>query len=223
VYKAMFLTCDIKLRKAHLLSKILFTASIVVAVIINPEKTPLLLPVLLLLGVVGFNLEWVFAATVLTGLVGCYLAISAYLLSLTGLYNMSLLQVLLVALRAITIGYSIILVFNIISPIDLYNALRTLGARRFSTYIILLWRLIPLGLRSFIDSLAVGYLKREKTTSRIPPATASVIEAGWLIEEYSYWRLRVKSKTHIPLPRSLLYTVTLYLTSIIILILVKIL
>jgi len=217
----MFLTGDSGFRRAHLESKIVFTASLLFAYMVNPEKFPTLLPVLCVLGALHAGLEWIVATLTLTSLVGAYLAGSAYLLSLIGVYTMTLLQVLFVALRAVAIAFSIVLVFNMISPIELYNALHLLGARRSSSYTLLLWRLMPLALRNFIDSLAVGYLKREKIASRIPPATASVIEAGWFIEEYSYWRLRVKSKTHISLPRSLLHTFTLLFFSLVILLLAR--
>lgn len=221
VYKAMFLAGDSGFKRAHVESKIVFTASLLLAYTANPEKFPAILPVLCALGTLHAGLEWVVATLTLTGLVGVYLAGSAYLLSLTGVYAMTPLQVLFVALRATAIAFSIVLVFNTISPVELYNALHLLRARHFSSYALLLWRLMPLALRNFIDSLAVGYLKREKITSRIPPATASVIEAGWFIEEYSYWRLRVKSKTRIPLSRSLLHTLTLLLFSLITLLLAR--
>lgn len=219
VYKSMFLTGDTGLRKAHIASKALFTFSLILVYMHSPEKAPLLLPILLLLGFLHAGLEWIIATLTLTGLVSAYLASSAYLLSLTGLYTMTPLEVLSVTLRSITVGFALILLFNVISPVELYNALHALGAKRFSSYPLLVWRLIPLGLRNFVDSVAVGYLKREKITSRIPPATASVIEAGWFIEEYLYWRLRVKSKTQIPLSRSIVYSIVLVVTSLITLLL----
>lgn len=221
VYKSMFLTGDSGLREAHVLSKIVFTTSLVLAHVVYPEKSPTILPVLVVLGIVHASLEWVTAILSLTGLVGVYLASSAYLLSLTGLYYMTPIQVLMIALRATTIAMSIVLVFNTISPIELYNLLHVLGAKRFSTYTLLLWRLTPLGLKSFTDSLAVGHLKKESTVKRIPPATASIIESGWFIEEYNYWRLRVRTKTQIPLTRTTLHTIILLLSSLTILLLVK--
>ncbi|MCC6025112.1 MAG: hypothetical protein LM555_02300 [Desulfurococcaceae archaeon] len=219
VYKSIFLTGDTGLRRAHAASKILFTTSLVVAYTVNPEKSPTLLPLLVALGVLHAGFEWVVAALTLVSLVSAYLAGSAYLLSLTGLYTMTPLQALLVVARATAVAFGVVLVFNMISPVELYNALHTLGAKHFSSYPLLVWRLMPLGLRNFTDSVAVGYLKREKITSRIPPATASIIEAGWFIEEYSYWRLRVKSKTQIPLPRSIVHSLVLVAASLTILLL----
>jgi hypothetical protein len=213
-YKSIFLTGDAGLKRAHVATKVLFATSLLVVYTLSPEKAPLVLPVLLILGLLHAGLEWITATITLTGLVGAYLGCSSYLLSFTGLYTMTPLQVLLVVFRSITIGFAVILVFNMISPAELYNALHVLGAKQFSSYPLLVWRLMPLGLRNFVDAVAVGYLKREKITSRIPPATASVIEAGWFIEEYSYWRLRVKSKTQIPLSRSIVYSIVLVVASL---------
>jgi len=223
IYKSMFLTGDSGLRRAHVMSKVLFTISLVFVYTLYSEKSPIILPVLVVLGLIHAGIEWVIAILTLAGLAGLYLAGSAYLLSLTGLYTMIPLQVFIIALRAMAIAISIMLVFNTISPIELYNTLYLLGAKYFSSYTLLLWRLIPLGLRNFIDSLTVGYLKKEKTIKRLPSATASIIEAGWFIEEYSYWRLRVKSKTQIPLARTTLHTLILLISSLIVLLLIKIL
>jgi hypothetical protein len=222
IYKSMFLTGDSGLRRAHVLSKLAFTISLILVHVVYSEKSIAILPVLIVLGIAHAGLEWIIAVLSLIGLVGVYLASSAYLLSLTGLYYMAPLQILTIALRATTVAMSIILLFNIISPIELYNLLHVLRARHFSTYTLLLWRLMPLGLKNFTDSLAVGYLKKETTVKRIPPATASIIESGWFIEEYNYWRLRVSSKTHIPVTRTIIHTIILLLSSLTILLIVKI-
>jgi len=216
VYKALFITGDHGYRTSHSLSKLLFTLSIILYVVRLPHSTHLVALIVVVLGLIHPGLEWLLATSLLAGLVGFYMGISAYLLSMLGLYQMHLHNVLVIALRTYSISLTGVFVFTTITPIELYNLLLILGLSRASNYPLLVWRLMPQSLRNFLDSISVGGLKKEPATSRVPAAVASVIEMGWFVEEYSYWRLRAKPKTPIHIDRSTKYTVILLASSLLI-------
>ncbi|MGB9816516.1 MAG: hypothetical protein ACPLQS_02825 [Desulfurococcaceae archaeon] len=219
VYKSLFLAEDTGFRRAHFLSKAVFILSITLLITRNPGSSYLLVAFLTPLGLMFPGLEWVVAILGLSAFTGLLLAASAYLVSLLGFYQMHVLQILDIVLRTMGISMGIVFSFNIISPIELYNALYVLRGRRVAVIPLMLWKMIPQGLRNFMDSLMVGYSKREIFTKRIPPAVASLIEASWLTEEYCYWKLRIPVKTRINLERSyrhtiILLTVALFITLI---------
>ncbi|MGC8983138.1 MAG: hypothetical protein ACP5KA_05255 [Desulfurococcaceae archaeon] len=218
IYKSLFLAGESGYKLAHPASKLAFIASAAAFLALRSPASFLATPLVLVLGAIHPGLSWVASALALSALAGSYFALSAYLLSLTGLYYMSLLDVLLVALRTSSISLLILFAFTTISPLDLFNALLAAGARRFSSYPLLVWRLAPQGLKNFAESLAVGSLKREPATKRIPAAAASIIEAGWLTEEYCYWRLRAEPTKRIKLGTSPRHTLLLVAASAILLI-----
>lgn len=214
IYKSLFLAGDAGFRRAHFLAKAVFILSVALLISRNPAKSYLLIGFLTPLGLIFPGLEWVVATLGLSGFTGLLLSLSAYLLSLLGLYQMHLHQILDIVLRTIGISFGILFSFNIISPIELYNALYILRGRKVAVIPLLLWKMIPQGLRNFVDSLMVGYLKREFFAKRIPPAVASVIETSSFIEEYCYWKLRIPVKTRINLERSYKHTIILLMISL---------
>ena len=222
IYKTLFLSGDSGYRLAHTYSKLVLIASMTAILVFSPRKTIFIIPLIVVLGLISPGLDWVIASITLSGLAGFYLSISAYLLSLTGLYSMDLFKIIEVAARTTGISLSFIFMFTIISPIEIHDLLYYLKGRRACVIPLLLWRLIPYSLRNFMDSLAVGYLKKEKTFKRRAPASASMIETGRFIEDYCYARLETESKTSIQLPRNTKYSILLIIASLI-LILIKIL
>lgn len=216
VYKSLFLSGDSGYRKAYFLAKVIFILSIALFISRSPSKVYLLIPVIIILGYFYPGRDWIIAVLTLTAFTGAFLSISSYLLSLIGLYHMDLVQIPEIIMRAVGVGVSIVFSFMIISPIELYNAIFTFRGRKYAVFPLLLWKLIPHGLKNFIDSIVVGYLKREYIVKRIPTAVASLLETDWLIEEYCYWRLRVPTKTIISLERSYRHTLTLLMASLVI-------
>lgn len=223
VYKALFLTGDSGYKLAHPLAKLVIIASVAAFIAQHPVHAPVLIPLVLVLGFIYPGSEWVVAASLLSLLAGAYLAVSAYLLSLLGLYYMSLVDVVLVALRTYAISIAILFLFNTISPVDLYNALYYLKAGSSSNYPLLLWRLIPQGLKNFAEAISLSVVKGEKAVKRIPAAVASVIEAGWFIEEYCYWRLRTKPQSPISSMASPKHTLILLVAALAIALLSRVL
>lgn len=217
VYKSLFLKGDTGYRQAHVAVKALLIISIALFISRKPDQVFVLAAILVPFGLLYPGLEWVVAVVGLSAFTGTVLAVSAYLLSLTGLYHMHALQILESVARTIGISVGVVFAFTIISPIELYNVIYALGGRKAAVFPLLLWKLIPQGLRNFADSLVVGSLKREHTTKRIPPAVASLIEAGWLIEEYCYWKLRTPVKITIGLKRSPKYTILLLVATVLVL------
>jgi len=219
IYKSFFLTGDEGFRRAHVLAKATFILSIILLILKNPARSYLLALFIIPIGLIYPGFEWVVAVTTLTALVGFAMGASAYLLSLTGLYHMTPLELLLIMARSIGLGMGLVFMFVIISPIELFNLLYLLGFRSAAVVPLLLAKTTPLGVRSFLDSLMVGSLKHEAFTKRIPPAVASLIEVGRFIDEYCYWKLRIPARKMIAINRSYNYTVILLIISLLLAIL----
>ncbi|MEM4487816.1 MAG: hypothetical protein QXK88_03310 [Desulfurococcaceae archaeon] len=214
VYKSFFLFGDEGYRKAHYLSKIIFVSVVLLLMMTIPERAYLMSFIIIPLGLLSPHPEWILASTILSSLAGLYLSISAYILSFTGLYYMETLQILEIAGRAIGFSLSLIFIFATISPIEIHNLLYFLRSKRSCVFPLLLWRLVPYGLKNFMDSLSVGSLKGEQVTKRIPPAVASMIEIGRFIDEYCYWRLKTGVKTPLKLNKNSVYTFLLIVGSV---------
>lgn len=214
VHKSLFMSGDTGFRTAHPISKLAFLVSLVALLAKGPSRVLAITPVILLLGAVHPGYEWVAASAILSGLVGLYMGTSAYLLSLLGLYEMGLFDVVNITLRTFSFSVSTIFVFNSLSPLEFYNVLLLLGARRASSYPILVWRFMPQGLKNFVDSLMVGYLKKERSYKRLPSAVASFIEIRKLVDEYCYWRIRTQAKVTINIDRDQNYTFMLLVASL---------
>lgn len=219
VYRALFISGETGFRTAHPLSKLAFIASFLILLVEEPGKAILVIPVVALLGIVHPGYEWLSASFALSGLVGVYMGVSAYILSLLGLYEMRLFDILVVALRTFSISSVALFIFIMLSPIEFYNILVLIGLKRASSYPLLIWRMTPQALRNFVDSMSAGYLKGEKTLKRVPAAVASVIEMGRLVNEYCYWRLKTSPKVIVYLSREPNYTYMLLASSLIIVVL----
>lgn len=216
VYRSLFIASDSGYRRAHLLSKAVFILSIILLIALNPRRTYLLIFLISPISLLYPGPEWLLAVTTLSSLVGVTLAGSAFLLSLLGLFEMTILQFIEIIARTIGISLGVVFSFTIISPIEIYNIIYTLHGGRLSVIPLLLWRMIPQGMRYFVESIQVGRLKQERVTKRIPPAVAGMIEISTLIEEYSYWRLRTTPKGTIGYERSYKYTIVLLIIALLI-------
>jgi len=195
VYKTFFLSGDTGFRRAHWAVKIAHVA--IVALIIAIGDTRLLVELSLIsmiLGLYSLGYEWVVSTLALSAILSVYMSLTALIASLIGIAPISLERALLIAIRTLALSTTLAFTFTIISPLEITSLLIKLGARRASATPLLTWRLIPYGLKSFIESLQVGYVKGERTLSRIPPAVASIVEAGRLIEEYCFYKLSSKAK-----------------------------
>ncbi|MEM4718029.1 MAG: hypothetical protein QXE81_04630 [Desulfurococcaceae archaeon] len=214
VYKSLFLAGDTGYRRAHLLSKFVFILSVILLISVNPERSYILVLIVAPISIIYPGLEWLIAISSLSAFVGLFLAGSAFILSSIGLFQMTLYQFTMIVIRTIGISIGIIFSFNIISPIELYNILYSLHLRKIAVVPLILWKIIPYGLKSILDSLMVGQLKRELFTKRIAPAVASMLETSWFIEEYCYWRLKSTPKTPISYERSYKYTIILLICAL---------
>lgn len=214
LYKSLFLLGDTGYRRAHLLSKFVFILSVVLLISVNPERSYILFLLISPIGVISPGLEWLIAISSLSAVVGFFLAGSALLLSLFGLFQMTIYQFIMIIIRTVGISIGIVFSFNIISPIELYNILYYLRLRKIAVVPLTLWKIIPYGLKNILDSLTVGQLKREFFTKRIAPSVASMLETSWLIEEYCYWRLKTVPKVPISYERSYKYTIILLICAL---------
>ena len=128
------------------------------------------------------------------------MGLSTLLSNFLGWSSLSIFQVFMVVVRTISFSTTIIFIVAILSPTALSNILRKIGLKKLVVHIpILIWRLIPYGMKWFTESLMIGSLKNERVTTRIPVVAAGVIEVGKYLEEYSYYRLNSEMKKPIVL------------------------
>lgn len=214
VYKSLFLATDTGYRRAHLLSKMVFILSVALLISLNPRRSYILILLIAPISLLYPGPEWLIAVISLSSIVGLFLAGSALIVSLTGLYEMTFYQFLEIVLRTIGVSIGIVFSFTIISPIEIFNIIYTLRGGKLSVVPLLLWRMIPQGMKFFLESIHVGKLKQEHLVKRIPPAVAGMKEISSLIEEYCYWRLSTTPKTTINFDRSYKHTIILLIIAL---------
>jgi len=201
VYRTFFLKGDTGFKTAHWAVKVVHI--LLVAVVLASGDTRLLAGLALSLVILGFispGREWVASTLALSTIVSLYMSLTALLGSLVGLAPVSVEDAVVIGVKTLTVSISIAFTFTLISPLEISALLVKLGARRAGSFPLLTWRLIPYGLKSFVESLQIGYVKGEKTSSRIPPAVASILEIGGFIEEYCFHKLNIGAR-HAVLPQ----------------------
>ncbi|MEM4537963.1 MAG: hypothetical protein QXP68_04370 [Thermosphaera sp.] len=202
IYNVLFLRGEEGFRRASSLPKLMFIMTVITLMIRNPERLFILGILVIALGAYHPGVRWLYSTLFLTGILGTYMSLSTLISNLLGWSNLSSLEIILIALRTIVVSSNVIFIFVIISPTSLTNLMKRVGIeRRFVHMPMLVWRLVPYGIRWFTDSLMIGYLKKEKATARLPVVAAGVLEMGRFVEEYCYYRLNAKLKNPIILVR----------------------
>ncbi|QOR94145.1 hypothetical protein IMZ38_05795 [Thermosphaera chiliense] len=198
IYNVFFLHSEEGFRRAEPFSKLIFILCVLTLMLRHPHGVIITGVLTLLLGLYYPGMEWALSTLVLTSLVGAYMGGSTLLSNFLGWSSLSILEILLVVARTITLSTTIIFIVVIISPVSLTNILRKIGFKKQAVHIpLLIWRLVPYGMKWFVESLMIGALKNEKTTARIPVVVAGLVEVGRFLEEYSYHRLSSEMKTPI--------------------------
>lgn len=202
IYNVLFLRGEEGFRRASSLSKLMFIMAVITLMVKNPEKVFILGILVMIMGVYYPGVKWLYSTLILTSIFGAYMGLSTLMSNLLGWSSLSIIEVIFIAVRTMVISFSIIFVFVIISPTSLTNLMLRIGLKRRYVHVpMLIWRLIPYGIRSFIDAIMIGYLKREKTIARLPVVVAGVWEMGSFVEEYCYHRLNAQLNSPIILVR----------------------
>ncbi len=172
--------------------KILFVASLIGLILAyhDPGIIVALLIVLVLSGIVT-GVSWIYATLILSSIPAGWYAVTAYVTSLLGIPpHISLVDAAMIYVRMLSYSEIILFAASMISPVKTTNILRMLGLKSSSILPLLMWRLMPLGLRYMEESMMIGQLKGEPATRRIAPALAMMIEAGEKIHRANYHRLK---------------------------------
>jgi hypothetical protein len=200
VYNVFFMRGEEGFRRAESFSKLIFILCTLTLVFRRPDGVIITGFITLLLGLYYPGMEWALSTLVLTSILGAYMGLSTLLSNFLGWSSLSIFQVFMVVVRTISFSTTIIFIVAILSPRALSNILRKIGLKKLVVHIpILIWRLIPYGMKWFTESLMIGSLKNERVTTRIPVVAAGVIEVGKYLEEYSYYRLNSEMKKPIVL------------------------
>jgi hypothetical protein len=195
VYNVFFMRGEEGFRRVESFSKLIFILCTLTLMFRRPDRVIITGFITLLLGLYYPGMEWALSTLVLTSILGAYMGLSTLLSNFLGWSSLSIFQVFMVVVRTISFSTTIIFIVAILSPRALSNILRKIGLKKLVVHIpILIWRLIPYGMKWFTESLMIGYLKNERVTTRIPVVAAGVIEVGQYLEEYSYYRLNSEMK-----------------------------
>lgn len=195
VYKALFLKGDTGFKQAHWVVKALHLTLVSMAILSgNPLVYTGAFTLFILLGLLSPGYEWAASTLILSSLISIYMSATALLASLAGVAPITLTDAVLIALKTASLSTMLAFSFIIISPLEISSLLIKLGAGRLAALPLLTWRLMPLGLKTFVESLQIGRVKGERVSARIPPAVAGLMEAGGFIEEYCFHRLSTGAK-----------------------------
>ncbi len=222
VYKSLFLRGESGYRSVYSLVKMFFIiVSLYYFLVSGMNGSVILIIIVSILGLLDYGREWVISAYTLSSIPGIWYALTAYIL---GLFNPSLMPsiygLLSIYLRTTCFSYILLFILAIISPTRLTNIIYRLGFRENASAPLLLWRMMPYGLKAMQESLAIGELKGEPVSRRLAPAIASLIEYSRYVDEANYYRLRSPMRRSIPLLIDKKYSVILLIASLIILLLI---
>lgn len=214
VYKSLFLKGEESYRATSSSLKTLLIALMLLYFIIDPLKSPVVLICMIcILGIIGYSFAWFLSAYILSSMPGMWYALTALLFSYIGLSEpIMLADAIIIYLR--TACFSLILLFfgSMISPARLTNILFKLSLRRNAVAPILLWRVMPYGLKSMQESLAIGELKKESVSKRLGPAIASLLEYSSMVRESNYYRLNIEMIYPIPAKDSWKYNLLIIIS-----------
>lgn len=216
VYKILFLKGDTGFRQAHWVVKMLHLSLIVFILLENHLRSLTGMAVLsLILGLVSPGYEWAISILALSSLISLYMSLTAMIASIIGFAPVDASLIPFIAVKTLALSVILAFAFIIVSPLEVSSLLIKLGARRAGNVPLLIWRLMPYGLKSFTESLAIGYVKKEKTLNRIPPAVASLLEIGGFIEEYCFYKLNTPAKYPVLPAYSFKYSIILAVNDLI--------
>jgi hypothetical protein len=218
VYKSLFLRGEGGYRSVCLPLKILFVVvSIYYFLVSGMYGSIILIIIVSILGLLDYGYKWIISAYTLSSIPGVWYALTAYIL---GLLNPSLMPniwgLLSIYFRTTCFSYLLLFILAITSPTRLANIIYRLGFGKTASAPLLLWRMMPYGLKAMQESLAIGELKGEPVSKRLAPAIASLIEYSKYVGEANYYRLRSPMRISIPLFTDKKYSVILLITSLII-------
>jgi len=163
VYKVFFMRGEEGFRRAEFFSKLIFILSTLTLVFRRPDGVIITGFITLLLGLYHPGIEWALSTLVLTSTLGAYMGLSTLLSNFLGWSSLSIFQVFMVVVRTISFSTTIIFIVTILSPRALSNILRKIGLKKLVVHIpILIWRLIPYGMKWFTESLMIGSLKTKE-------------------------------------------------------------
>jgi len=210
IYRALFLRGEEGFRAAHWASKLIFTSAALWLLACTRSPIPALYLTLLVavLGLIDKGSEWVLAALTLSSIPAAWSSLTTLIMLLTG-YSLTPAVLFNIFTRTLAISLAILFAASMISPTRLYNALYRLNLRGHAVIPIFTWRMVPYGLNTVVESLAIARVKGEKVYSRIAPAIASVIEFGDYVREACYIKLVGRPLYRIPVKTSKLHTLLL--------------
>ncbi|MEM0380647.1 MAG: hypothetical protein QXP71_04900 [Desulfurococcaceae archaeon] len=218
IYRSLFLTKQTTLRKTNLFVKIIFIISTIYCYVISLDKPLLLIhiiTVLVILSLIDRGLEWIFSVIIVSIIPGLWFSLTTLLLKLTGFIEIDLSTIFMIFIRTIIVTYTIIFCFSIIDPVEVYNLLIRIGLNKYAVIVLLIYRLTPYGLNSFIESLNISRLKEEDIKSRLAPAVASIIETASYINEYGYFKIHCSPRYVIETLLNRFYSIVLLIIFII--------
>lgn len=215
IYRSLFLKGASGAKAAHSLAKLAYVSAFVVAAYLRGDSAYVAAATAALIAIADSRLDWVGPAVILSSIPAAWYAITAYLISLAGIPpTVSLADA--AAIFGRTLAYSLTIMFIVYSvdPVSLSNALHALGARKASSFPLLIWRVMPYGLSAMIESLSIGELKGEKVSKRIAPAIATIIEHGRGIEASAYLRLASEMIHRLPRRTNSFFTILYALSAV---------
>ncbi len=199
IYRSLFMSGEAGLRTVPSVLKIVIV--ILSALIYIPfyNEPYILVLILSIIGLLGFNRWWVGASLALSSIPGIWYGLTAYLFGFFGFASqISPIDALMIYFRTTYISFLVLFAGSIISPVQLSNFLIRIGLRDKAIMPVILWRTMPAGLHDMMEALAIGTLKGEKAWKRLGPATASMIEYSQFVWENNYYRLESPLKTPLP-------------------------
>jgi len=198
VYEALFISLDVGVRRAHILSKILLLAASFLMVAHGLWFSLVLLTVLCVIIVVGGFKYALKSMIIVSSIPAIWLALTGFIASYIIKGYVDVVIILEVFGRTIAISLSIALFIASLSPYELSKILWHLGFRNTCIIPIALWRLTPIALKDMVEAYNVQKLKGERVWKALAIATASMLEHRDFMLEYNFHKLSASLVKPIP-------------------------
>jgi len=190
IYKSLFLKGASGVKDAHSIAKVAYIVAFVAAAYLRDDSVYFAAVTAAAMALADSGLDWVVPAVTLSSIPASWYALTAYIISLAGVPpEVTLGDAAVIFARTLSISLVIMFVIYSMDPISISNALHAVGARKAASAPLLIWRVMPYGLSTMVESLAIGELKGEGAGKRIAPAIAAIIEHGRGVEASAYLRL----------------------------------
>ncbi len=214
IYRSLFLRGTSGAKAAHFIAKLAYVSAFVIAAYLRGDSIYIAAATAALIALADSGLDWVGPAVILSSIPATWYALTAYLLSLAGVPpTVTPADAAIIFARALAYSLTIMFIIYSIDPVSISNALHALGARKVSSAPLLIWRVMPYGLSTMMESLAIGELKGEGASKRIAPAIAAIIEHGRGIEASAYLRLAAPMVHRLPRRVDSFFTALLLLSA----------